>query len=44
MFTEQTWEDEAASNTVKHCNVVNKCPIDMMLQLRLIIIFVLYIK
>jgi len=40
MFTEQAWSDEAASNTVKSCTVVNKCPIDMMLQWHLIVIIV----
>jgi hypothetical protein len=44
MFTEKAWADEAASNTVRHCTVVNKFPIDMMLHLRLIFIVVVQIK
>jgi hypothetical protein len=40
MFTEQACSDEAASNTLKGCTVVNKCPIDMMLQVHLIAIIV----
>jgi len=38
MFTEQAWAGGATSSTVQHSIVVNKCPIDMMFQLSLIII------
>jgi hypothetical protein len=38
MFTEQAWAKGTSLNKIKHCSFATRCPIDMKLQLGLIII------